>query len=199
MAAVRGQSSGVRLVRPVICTSSTTEGPGTGYSIRIQPRLLATPRRAADPLDTIAAQGSSLGYVYDFGDGWEHEVAVEQVLPALERHPSSGVRGSVEERARPKTAAASSATTRAPGDPGRPRPSGAPPTTSNGWAGPSIPKRSTRATLRPTFASSSSVGFDSSQRTGRRSFIRTGMPRPPASESLGYCSSTSSSTGPPSG
>ena len=30
-------------------------------------------------LDAIASQGTSLGYLYDFGDGWEHEIVVEDV------------------------------------------------------------------------------------------------------------------------
>lgn len=32
-------------------------------------------------LDAIASEGSSFRYTYDFGDGWEHKVTVEQVLP----------------------------------------------------------------------------------------------------------------------
>jgi hypothetical protein len=31
-------------------------------------------------LDAIASEGTSLGYLYDFGDGWEHEIVVERVL-----------------------------------------------------------------------------------------------------------------------
>jgi Plasmid pRiA4b ORF-3-like protein len=33
-------------------------------------------------LDAIASVGSSFRYTYDFGDGWEHRVVVEKVLPA---------------------------------------------------------------------------------------------------------------------
>jgi hypothetical protein len=33
-------------------------------------------------LDTIAAAGSSITYTYDFGDGWDHKITVEKVLPA---------------------------------------------------------------------------------------------------------------------
>jgi hypothetical protein len=33
-------------------------------------------------LDAIAGEGSSFRYTYDFGDGWEHKVVVEKVLPA---------------------------------------------------------------------------------------------------------------------
>jgi len=33
-------------------------------------------------LDAIAGEGSSFRYTYDFGDGWEHKVTVEKVLPA---------------------------------------------------------------------------------------------------------------------
>lgn len=33
-------------------------------------------------LDAIASEGSTFRYTYDFGDGWEHRVAVEKVLPA---------------------------------------------------------------------------------------------------------------------
>lgn len=32
-------------------------------------------------LDAIADEGSSFRYTYDFGDGWEHRVVVEKVLP----------------------------------------------------------------------------------------------------------------------
>lgn len=33
-------------------------------------------------LDAIAGEGSSFRYTYDFGDGWDHKVTVEKVLPA---------------------------------------------------------------------------------------------------------------------
>lgn len=33
-------------------------------------------------LDAMAGEGSSFRYTYDFGDGWEHEIVVEKVLPA---------------------------------------------------------------------------------------------------------------------
>ncbi len=32
-------------------------------------------------LDAIAGEGSSFTYTYDFGDGWDHRVVVEKVLP----------------------------------------------------------------------------------------------------------------------
>jgi hypothetical protein len=33
-------------------------------------------------LDAIAVAGSTLGYLYDFGDSWEHEIVVEEVRNA---------------------------------------------------------------------------------------------------------------------
>ncbi len=33
-------------------------------------------------IDTIADKGSSFRYTYDFGDGWDHGITVEKVLPA---------------------------------------------------------------------------------------------------------------------
>lgn len=33
-------------------------------------------------LDRIAGEGDKLIYEYDFGDGWEHELKIEKVLPA---------------------------------------------------------------------------------------------------------------------
>jgi hypothetical protein len=33
-------------------------------------------------IDAIAGQGSSFRYTYDFGDGWDHKITVEKVLPA---------------------------------------------------------------------------------------------------------------------
>lgn len=33
-------------------------------------------------LDRIAAEGDTVIYEYDFGDGWEHDLKIEKVLPA---------------------------------------------------------------------------------------------------------------------
>jgi Plasmid pRiA4b ORF-3-like protein len=33
-------------------------------------------------LDAIAGEGSSFQYTYDFGDGWDHKIAVEKLMPA---------------------------------------------------------------------------------------------------------------------
>ena len=33
-------------------------------------------------LDKIATVGSSISYTYDFGDGWDHRITVEKILPA---------------------------------------------------------------------------------------------------------------------
>jgi len=33
-------------------------------------------------LDSIATVGSSIDYMYDFGDGWSHKIIVEKILPA---------------------------------------------------------------------------------------------------------------------
>ncbi|HKE99018.1 MAG TPA: plasmid pRiA4b ORF-3 family protein [Actinomycetes bacterium] len=37
--------------------------------------------RRASLLQVAPAAGARLGYTYDFGDGWEHDIAVEKVLP----------------------------------------------------------------------------------------------------------------------
>jgi hypothetical protein len=41
-------------------------------------------------LDSVAAAGARFSYVYDFGDWWEHEITVENVVPAHpdDRHPT---------------------------------------------------------------------------------------------------------------
>ncbi len=33
-------------------------------------------------LDRIAGEGDTLMYEYDFGDGWEHEIKIEKIVPA---------------------------------------------------------------------------------------------------------------------
>jgi hypothetical protein len=33
-------------------------------------------------LDAVAGEGTSFRYTYDFGDGWDHKITVEKVLPA---------------------------------------------------------------------------------------------------------------------
>lgn len=38
-------------------------------------------------LDSVAGEGSTLDYTYDFGDNWRHEIVVEKVLPAGEGEP----------------------------------------------------------------------------------------------------------------
>ncbi len=39
-------------------------------------------------LDEIATLGSSFDYTYDFGDGWDHRITVEKVLPATGDTPT---------------------------------------------------------------------------------------------------------------
>jgi len=41
-------------------------------------------------LDSVAGKDDRFGYVYDFGDWWEHQVAVEEVIAAdpAERYPT---------------------------------------------------------------------------------------------------------------
>ena len=38
-------------------------------------------------LDAVAGEGSSFRYTYDFGDGWDHKITVEKVLPADSTRP----------------------------------------------------------------------------------------------------------------
>ncbi|HKS48906.1 MAG TPA: plasmid pRiA4b ORF-3 family protein [Amycolatopsis sp.] len=54
---------------------------GADYG-RPDPELGHTDERAVRPSQLLAAVGDRLLYTYDFGDGWEHDITLEKILPA---------------------------------------------------------------------------------------------------------------------
>lgn len=66
--------------------SFTADGAVYG---RPDPELGFRDEKAVRLADVMAEEGSRIGYTYDFGDDWEHELTVEKVLAAREdlRYP----------------------------------------------------------------------------------------------------------------
>jgi hypothetical protein len=55
---------------------------GVQYGVPDPDGLLEVRDELDARLDAVAFKGSRLRYTYDFGDWWEHEIAVEEVMPA---------------------------------------------------------------------------------------------------------------------
>lgn len=106
-------------------------------------------------LDAIAGEGSAFWYTYDFGDGWDHKITVEKVL-AADSAPAAPACIGGRRNCPPEDCGGTWATAScSESSPTRPIPS----TTSDvsGSAGRSIPRRSTRASSRTTFATAGST------------------------------------------
>ncbi|MEV6931735.1 plasmid pRiA4b ORF-3 family protein [Dactylosporangium sp. NPDC051485] len=58
------------------------EADGVQYGVPDPDGLLEVRDELDARLDSVAVKGSRLRYTYDFGDWWEHDVAVEDVAPA---------------------------------------------------------------------------------------------------------------------
>jgi hypothetical protein len=55
---------------------------GMQYAVPDPDGLLEVRDELEHRLDAVAAKGARLRYTYDFGDWWEHEIVVEDVVPA---------------------------------------------------------------------------------------------------------------------
>ncbi|GAA3457194.1 plasmid pRiA4b ORF-3 family protein [Dactylosporangium matsuzakiense] len=55
---------------------------GEQYAVPDPDGLLEVRDELDHRIDAVAAKGARLRYTYDFGDWWEHEVVVEDVVPA---------------------------------------------------------------------------------------------------------------------
>jgi len=62
---------------------------GVQYGVPDPDELLDVRDELDARVDAVLAKGSRLRYTYDFGDWWEHQVLVEDVVPAVpdERYP----------------------------------------------------------------------------------------------------------------
>ena len=102
---------------------------------------------AAKRLGQVAARkGSQLSYTYDFGDDWEHDIVVEAIAGPNRASPTPAAWPAAA-RARPKTAAASGATTTS----SRSSPTPSTKNTMNGWNGSASIRRPVRPrSLRPS-------------------------------------------------
>ena len=78
----RNAARGVDDTTPT-CTSSRSKGFATAPTARGGAHRSRT--NAATRLGKVAKPGTAIRYVYDFGDDWEHNVVVEQVLSADRR------------------------------------------------------------------------------------------------------------------